>query len=65
MVTSISYGRAFSWLGLLSGSHTTREVTPHARTAMELIQQFVPVRFEIASDHEADARRLRGRPRNA
>jgi RNA 3'-terminal phosphate cyclase (ATP) len=39
------------WLALADGesSFTTREVTPHARTAMYLIEQFVPVRFEIES----------------
>ena len=30
-----------------SGSFTTREVTGHARTAMWLIEQFLPVRFEV------------------
>jgi RNA 3'-terminal phosphate cyclase (ATP) len=35
------------WLALAEGesTFTTREVTQHARTAMWLIEQFVPVRF--------------------
>ncbi len=37
------------WLALAAGesSLTTREVTLHARTAMWLIQQFLPVQFDI------------------
>ncbi len=37
------------WLALAQGASafTVREVTPHARTAMWLIGQFVPVRFEV------------------
>jgi RNA 3'-terminal phosphate cyclase (ATP) len=30
------------------GSYTTREITDHARTAMWLIEQFVPIRFEVS-----------------
>ena len=30
-----------------SGSFTTRVVTSHARTAMWLIEQFLPVRFVV------------------
>jgi RNA 3'-phosphate cyclase len=53
------------WLALADGesAFTTRAVTPHARTAIWLIEQFVPVRFEIASDREAGARRVRVRVR--
>lgn len=32
-----------------SGRFTTRQVTSHARTAMWLIEQFLPVRFEVAT----------------
>jgi RNA 3'-terminal phosphate cyclase (ATP) len=32
-----------------SGSFTTREVTGHARTAMWLIERFLPVRFEAGA----------------
>jgi RNA 3'-phosphate cyclase len=32
-----------------SGSYTTRIVTSHARTAMWLIEQFLPVRFEVGA----------------
>ena len=37
------------WLALAGGESrfTTREVTPHARTAMWLIERFVPVRFDV------------------
>jgi len=37
------------WLALADGesTFTTRELTPHARTAMWLIEQFVPVHFAI------------------
>ncbi len=49
------------WLALADGESlfTTREVTPHARTAMGLIQQFVPVEFDLAPDREPGARRVR------
>ena len=33
-----------------SGSFSTREVTRHARTAMWLIEQFLPVRFECTAE---------------
>jgi RNA 3'-terminal phosphate cyclase (ATP) len=32
-----------------SGSFTVREVTGHARTAMWLIERFLPVRFEVGA----------------
>jgi RNA 3'-terminal phosphate cyclase (ATP) len=50
------------WLALAGGgSFTARAVTSHARTAMWLIAQFLPVRFEVdASDRLA---RIRVRPR--
>ena len=53
------------WLALADGESvfTTREVTHHARTAMWLIEQFVPVQFEIGSDREPGARRVYVRPR--
>jgi RNA 3'-terminal phosphate cyclase (ATP) len=53
------------WLALAHGESvfTTREVTHHARTAMWLIEQFVPVQFEIGSDREPGARRVYVRPR--
>jgi RNA 3'-phosphate cyclase len=38
------------WLALAGGGRfTTREVTSHARTAIWLIEQFLPVRFEIGA----------------
>ncbi len=39
------------WLALTGGksTFTTRELTLHARTAMWLIEQFLPVRFEVQS----------------
>lgn len=48
------------WLALADGesAFTSRAVTPHARTAMWLIEQFVPVQFEIAPGHEPGARRV-------
>ena len=53
------------WLALADGESvfTAREVTHHARTAMWLIEQFVPVQFEIAPDREPGARRVCVRPR--
>ena len=53
------------WLALAHGESvfTTREVTHHARTAMWLIEQFVPVQFEIGSDREPGAQRVYVRPR--
>ena len=49
------------WLALADGESlfTTREVTPHARTAMGLIQQFVPVQFDLAPEPEPGARCVR------
>ena len=48
------------WLALADGESlfTTREVTLHARTAMGLIEQFVPVQFEIAPECESGTRRV-------
>lgn len=34
------------------GSFLTRSITPHARTAMWLLSQFLPVRFEVSSKGE-------------
>ena len=52
------------WLALADGESlfTTREVTLHACTAMGLIEQFVPVKFDIAPEREPGARRVCVRP---
>jgi len=34
------------------GSYLTRSITPHARTAMWLIEQFLPARFDVSSKGE-------------
>ena len=49
------------WLALADGESlfATRAVTPHAHTAMGLIEQFVPVQFDIAPECEPGARRVR------
>lgn len=49
------------WLARADGESlfTTREVTLHARTAMGLIEQFVPVKFDLAPEREPGARRVR------
>jgi RNA 3'-terminal phosphate cyclase (ATP) len=36
------------YLALAGGRFTTREISSHARTAMWLIERFLPVRFEHA-----------------
>lgn len=50
------------WLALADGESvfTSREVTRHARTAMRLIEQFVPVRFDV--EPSATLTRVRVRP---
>jgi RNA 3'-terminal phosphate cyclase (ATP) len=43
------------------GSFTTRALTSHARTAMWLIEQFLPVRFEITQAGSLERVRVRAR----
>jgi len=49
------------WLALADGesAFATRAVTLHAHTAMGLIEQFVPVQFDLAPECEPGARRVR------
>jgi RNA 3'-terminal phosphate cyclase (ATP) len=50
------------WLALAGGgSFTARELSPHAQTAIWLIEQFLPVRFECAA--EGALVRVRAAPR--
>jgi RNA 3'-terminal phosphate cyclase (ATP) len=51
------------YLALAGGESwfTTRELSDHARTAMWLIEQFLPVRF--AATHEGGLTRIRVSPR--
>lgn len=44
-----------------SGSFATREVTGHARTAMWLIEQFLPVRFEVGTAGDLARVKVRSR----